>query len=253
MTRRKRVALGLSAVFVGLLGAHGAWIASTASDWRSASREPVGLAPDPAEVTEAVVQVYAARAWGWRGYFGVHSWIAVKPSTAPAFTVYEVIGWRLRWNATSLMIHDRPADARWFGRAPELLVDVRGEGVDELIGRLDRAARAYPWAGRYRIWPGPNSNTFTAFLGRAVPELGLDLPPTAIGKDYLGDGWFSASPGGGVQASLYGVAGIIAGPAEGIEINLLGMVFGAHVWPPAIKLPFIGRIGWSRAWPERLS
>jgi|GEM_PF-6703546 len=57
------------------------------SDWRTASREPAGIAPDPATTPEALVQVYAARAWGWRGRFAVHSWIAVKPSNAPAFTV----------------------------------------------------------------------------------------------------------------------------------------------------------------------
>ena len=253
MTRRMRVALGISTAFAALFGAHGGWMALTASDWRTASREPVGLAPDPQVVTEAVVQVYAARAWGWRGYFGVHSWVAVKPSGAALFTVYEVIGWRLRWGGTSLVVHHRPADARWFGRAPDLLVDVRGEGVDELIARLDRAARAYPYAERYRLWPGPNSNTFTAFLGRAVPELGLDLPPTAIGKDFLGHGLLARSPGGGVQTSIYGLAGILAGPAEGIEVNLLGMVFGAHVWPPAVKLPFVGRIGWTDTRPRSLS
>jgi hypothetical protein len=31
------------------------------ADWRTASRAPVGLAPDPVETPEAVVQVYAAR------------------------------------------------------------------------------------------------------------------------------------------------------------------------------------------------
>lgn len=253
MTRRKKAGLGICLAFAGAVAAHVGWYAWTAPEWRTASREPVGLAPDPAAVHEAVVQAYAARAWGWRGYVGVHSWIAVKPSGAPEFTVYEVIGWRLRWGGTSLTIHRRPADARWFGRAPELLADLRGEGVDGLIERLDRAARAYPYADRYRIWPGPNSNTFIAFLGRAVPELGLDLPPTAVGKDYAEGALVSASPGGGVQASLYGLAGIIAGPAEGIEVNLLGLVFGAHVWPPAIKLPVIGRIGWSRGGPRSLS
>ena len=74
-------------------------------------------------------------------------------------------------------------------------MDLRGDGVDDVIVRLDRAARAYPWAGRYRIWPGPNSNTFTAWLGRAVPELGLDLPPTAIGKDFVEGVRVSVSPG----------------------------------------------------------
>ena len=247
VTRRKRAARWTAATVAVLYAAHLGWIALTASDWRTASREPAGLAPDPAKVTEAVVQVYAARAWGWRGYFGVHSWVAVKPTGAPAFTVYEVIGWRARWGGSALAIHRRAADARWYGRTPELLADVRGSGVDGLIERIDRAARAYPFADRYRLWPGPNSNTFTAFLGRAVPELRLDLPPTAIGKDYLEGGFTAASPGGGVQVSVYGLAGVVAGPAEGIEVNLLGLVFGAHVWPPAIKLPLIGRIGWSRA------
>jgi len=68
----------------------------TAQDWRTASHAPVGLAPDPANTTEAIVQVYAARAVGWRGVFGVHTWFAVKPAAANAYTVYEIIGWRLR-------------------------------------------------------------------------------------------------------------------------------------------------------------
>ena len=42
---------------------------ATAQDWRTASREPVGTAPDPATTPEAVIQVYAARAYGWRGFF----------------------------------------------------------------------------------------------------------------------------------------------------------------------------------------
>ena len=124
---------------------------------------------------------------------------------------------------------------------------MRGSGVDRIIERIDGAARAYPFAERYRLWPGPNSNTFTAFLGRAVPELGLDLPPTAIGKDYRGGVAAGASPGGGVQVSVHGLAGATVGPSEGIEVNLLGLVLGFHVWPPAIKLPLIGRLGWSRA------
>ena len=32
------------------------------------------------------MQVYAARTVGWRGAFGVHSWVAVKPARAKAYT-----------------------------------------------------------------------------------------------------------------------------------------------------------------------
>ena len=44
------------------------------ADWRSARRDSSGQAPDPAVVSEAVIQVYAARAVSWRGAFGVHTW-----------------------------------------------------------------------------------------------------------------------------------------------------------------------------------
>jgi len=218
-----------------------------AADWRTASREPVGLAPDPAVTPEAVVQVYAARAVSWRGYFGVHSWVAVKPAGARAYTVYEVIGWRLRYGDTAVAVRNRGPDERWFGAEPRLLADKRGPGVDALIKRIGKAAREYPYAGEYSVWPGPNSNTFTAWIARAVPELELDLPPTAIGKDFLGDRVVATAPSGsGVQVSLYGVLGVTASAVEGLELNVLGLTFGFHPYPPAIKLPFVGRVGAGR-------
>ncbi|MBM3357189.1 MAG: DUF3750 domain-containing protein [Betaproteobacteria bacterium] len=233
----------LVAAVVALLLAPG----GAAQDWRSASREPVGLAPDPATTPEAVVQVYGARALRWRGYFGIHSWIAVKPAGARAYTVYEVIGWRLRWSDSALAIRERAPDARWFGNAPELFADKRGAGVDALIERIDRAARAYPYAEEYALWPGPNSNTFTAWVARAVPELEVDLPPTAIGKDYLGDRIVAAAPSGsGFQLSLLGLLGVTASGVEGFEVNVLGLTFGIDPFSPALKLPGIGRIGPSR-------
>jgi len=218
-----------------------------AMDWRTASREPVGLAPDPTAAPEAIVQIYAARAWGWRGYFGVHTWIAAKPSGANAYTVYELIGWRLRHGDTALAIRNRAPDERWFGNAPELLADMRGPGAGALIERIDKAAHDYPYAGEYSAWPGPNSNTFTAWIARAVPELKVDLPPTAIGKDFLGDRILATAPSGsGLQLSLLGLLGVTASGVEGLEINVLGLTFGVDLFPPAIKLPLIGRLGPAR-------
>ncbi|MDP2707999.1 MAG: DUF3750 domain-containing protein [Burkholderiales bacterium] len=220
----------------------------TAQDWRTASQAPVGLAPDPANTTEAIVQVYAARTVGWRGVFGVHTWFAVKPAAAKAYTVYEIIGWRLRWSESALAVRERAPDARWFGAEPELVAERRGAGVDELIARIDRAARAYPWAGEYTLWPGPNSNTFTAWVARAVPELAVDLPPTAIGKDYSGTGLLGSAPSGrGFQMSLFGLLGLTASAVEGLELNLLGLTFGINPFDPALKLPLVGRLGATRA------
>jgi Protein of unknown function (DUF3750) len=214
------------------------------SNWRTASREPAGLAPDAATTPEAVVQVYAARAVRWRGYFGVHTWIAVKPEGASQYTVHEVNGHRLRRSGRALVTSNRAADAYWFGNRPELLGELRGSAASEVIGRIEAAVAAYPYAATYRIWPGPNSNTFTAFVLREAPELRVDLPPTAIGKDYLGIMPVGKLPSGtGGQISLLGVAGVAAGLEEGVEVNVLGMTFGVDPGSLALKLPFVGRLG----------
>jgi hypothetical protein len=213
-------------------------------DWRQASREPVGLAPDPATTPEAVIQVYAARAVRWRGYFGVHTWIAAKATGADRFTVYEVMGWRLRRNGTAISVGDRAPDSRWYGNAPELLADRRGASVGPLIERLEAAVAGYPYADTYHVWPGPNSNTFTAFILRELPELRADLPPTAIGKDYLGPRLIARTPSGtGLQFNLFGLLGLMAAVEEGIEVNLLGLTFGIDPAQLAIKLPLAGQLG----------
>src|SRR6266851_174199 len=213
-------------------------LAAIASPWLA----DAGAAPDPRDTAEAVVQVYGARAMGVKGWFAVHTWVAVKPTDAAAYTVYEVIGWRLRWSDSALVVRTRQPDAPWFGSEPELYAEKRGPGVDELIQRIDKAARDYPYAREYSVWPGPNSNTFTAWITRAVPELKVDLPATAIGKDYLGNALVSSAPSGsGFQLSLGGLLGIAASGVDGLELNLLGLNFG--ISPSGIKLPLIGRIG----------
>jgi hypothetical protein len=37
----------------------------------------------------------------------------------------------------------------------------------------------------YKAFPGPNSNTFTAWIAAQVPELEVDLPFSAIGRGYV--------------------------------------------------------------------
>ena len=218
-----------------------------AADWRSASRAPVGLAPDPAATPEPVIQVYAARAVRWRGYFGVHTWVAVKPRDAAEYTVYEVNGWRLRRTGSAVSVDHRSPDSRWFGSRPDLIAERRGDGVDELITRIEAAVASYPYADTYRVWPGPNSNTFVAHVLRAAPELRADLPATAIGKDYLDPGFVAWSPSGtGAQFNVFGVLGALAGVEEGVELNVLGLTFGVDPLDLSLKLPLAGRLGWPR-------
>ncbi len=213
--------------------------------WYLGHRDPAGLAPDPAATPEPVVQVYGAHALGWRGAFGLHTWVAVKPRDAAEYTVYEVIGWRKYRGLPVFVAHSRAPDAYWFGNKPWILSDLRGAAAEAAIPRLVQAIDDYPHKDTYRMWPGPNSNTLTAEVGRAVPELRLDLPATALGKDYLGlTTIFAPSPSGtGYQLSLFGTLGVLAARIEGIEVNLLGFTFGLDPSAPALKIPGLGRIG----------
>ena len=252
MTRRMRI-MGYLVVAVCVVLVPAIVGRVTAQDWRTASQEPVGLAPAAVTTPEPIVQIYAARVRGFRGVFGVHTWIAVKPAAATEYTVYEIIGWRLRWQDTALVVRHRAPDARWFGSEPEVIAEKRGAGVEDLIARIDKAAYAYPWAGEYTMWPGPNSNTFTAWVLRAVPELEADLPPTAIGKDYSGAKLIGSAPSGkGFQISVFGLLGLTGSSVEGLEFNLLGLTFGLNPFDPALKLPLIGRIGPSRTFDTKV-
>ena len=211
--------------------------------WHQTRRDSTGQAPDPARVHEAVVQVYGARTVRWRGAFGIHPWIAVKRAGADTYTTYQKIGWRAyRGGEAVVAATTRTPDAYWFGAEPRLLADHRGPAAEELIDRIEAAVAQYPWGHTYRLWPGPNSNTFVAFVARQVPALGLDLPPTAIGKDYLGPTTFVApAPSGtGWQVSLAGVAGVTVAREEGLEVNLLGLGFGIDINDSRLRLPGFG-------------
>ena len=244
-----RLAIVLGVLVVGPILAVSCGNVNIGQDWRTADRSGADIAPDAQSTTEAVVQVYAARAFNWRGALAVHTWIATKPRDAGYYTVHQVIGWRRYRNLPVVVSTPDIPDRLWYGSRPELLVDLRGERAAAAIPRIEATVASYPYDREYRMWPGPNSNTFTAHVGRAVPELAMDLPATAIGKDFLTNGGIveSAPSGTGAQFSLYGLLGITVAREEGLELNILALNFGIDVLRPAIKLPGVGRIGMSKS------
>ena len=229
------------ALFLGPLAMSWSKQIDMTSDWREASRESAHIAPDPAVVKETVIQVYAARAYNWRGRFAIHGWIAVKPKGATHYRVYQVIGWRRFQQQPVVAIEQDVPDRYWYGNKPVLLNDLRGEKAEQLIAKIDAAARHYPHQRDYRLWPGPNSNTFMAYIGRHVPELRMNLPVTGIGKDYL-VGYHVFAPaisGTGYQFSLFGLLGVTLARVEGLQFNLLGLAFGVS-WDRGLKLHWPG-------------
>jgi hypothetical protein len=213
------------------------------SHWRDADRSSAGIAPLADEHDDPVLQVYAARTFGWRGSFGVHTWFSIKSRDAKNYTVHHVLGFRSRRGRSVVVSTVDVPDRHWYGNKPILLVDIRGNEAELLIPKVLAAIESYPYADKYVMWPGPNSNTFTAYVGRQVPELKLDLPSTAIGKDYLGDNLIDTTPGGsGYQFSLFGILGLSLAVEEGVELNILGLNFGINPLKLQMKLPGVGTI-----------
>jgi hypothetical protein len=210
--------------------------------WRDANWSSTGLLPNAADDRPARVLVFAGRAGGWRSIFAVHTWIVVKPENAPAYTRYDLMGF-----GQPVRVNLHAPDGYWFGDRPQLVADVRGARAASAIPKIEAAVKSYPYAayGSYRVWPGPNSNTFTAALLRAAPELEIAMPPEAVGRDFRADGAFvGLTPSHtGLEAGIYGLLGAKLGWVEGVEVDVMGLVAGLDLRHPALKIPCIGRLG----------
>jgi hypothetical protein len=166
-------------IVVGLLAA------CSNNNWRTATREPAGISANPNQQKNAVIEVYTADAFSWRGWFAVHTWIAVKPVNALDYTVYEVVGWRVKRGLPALREYQTATpDRYWYGAKPDKILSIQGDKAATLIPKISAAVKRYPWANEYTVIPGPNSNTFPAWIGIQVPELGLKLPFSALGSGY---------------------------------------------------------------------
>ncbi len=207
------------------------------------SMESDDVVAHPENYDEAILRVYAARTWGPKGMFAVHSWIAMKRQGSDVFEVNQVIGWKQERNGNVLFRETHVPIDSWWGNQATLLLDLRGPNVEEIIDKVDAAIEAYPYSNEYTLFPGPNSNTFVSWVGLKVPEMGLDLPSTAIGKDWrpLNQSLGMSASGSGIQASLHGLLGTSIGFEEGLEVNILGLNFELDLFDLAIEMPLFGR------------
>jgi Protein of unknown function (DUF3750) len=228
-----------------LLGFSVSLIGCGHTDWRTADRSSTGIAPLPEKESQAIVHIYVARTFNWHKYLAVHSWVAFKEKNATQYEVFHVVGWGARNGGEAIRATKDLPDRKWYGNDPEIISELIGETAESAIPKIKAAVASYPYPNFYRMYPGPNSNTFVSHIIRHVPELQVELPANAVGKDWINDGdlfgW--SESGTGVQFSLLGVLGLTLGLGEGIEVNLLGLSFGIDFLRPAIKLPAIGRLG----------
>jgi len=242
-SHRKLVILAFLILFLLPLAARAALHAVDGGprSWRDVDWSSIGSLPPAARHPEARLIVYSGRTGGWKGVLSVHTWLVLKRANAATWTRYDVVGW-----GTPLRANGWAPDGRWYGNQPTVIVDLKGAAAEALLPRIEAAVRSYEYrnAGGYRMWPGPNSNSFVAAALSAVPEIGVSLPSNAIGRDFRPHPYVGLSDSRtGVEASLWGVLGVKLGWVEGFEFNLVGLVAGLDIRQPAVKLPGYGRIG----------
>ncbi len=210
--------------------------------WSEARWSSAGILPEAGGSGDAAIYVFSAMTGGLKGAVASHAWIVTKAKGAKSYTRYDKVGW-----GAPIRKNHRPPDAYWYSNAPELVASVKGAEAELLIPKIEGAIAAYPYAepGGYTIWPGPNSNTFVAYVLRTVPEIGAVLPPHAVGRDYLPDGEFFHLDDDwrDLHVTLRGLVGFSAGMRSGFEVHFLGLVAGLDFSRPGIKVPAVGRIG----------
>lgn len=213
-----------------------------ATSWRSANWSSSGLLPEAASIPEARVMILAARTGRWKGIFAEHMSIILKPAGAAHWTRYDVVGW-----GSPVRRDNYPADAFWYGNRPRIIHKLSGSDAAALIPRIEATIARYPYQqrGDYVVWPGPNSNSFVAWVVRHTDGFNPELSPVAVGKDWLGPGLVldRAPSGSGWTASAWGFIGITLAREEGFELSLLGSTIGIDFNDAAIKLPALGKLG----------
>jgi hypothetical protein len=209
--------------------------------WQTANWSSSGLLPAPGSIEAPHVIVLASRTGNWKSIFAEHLSIVLKPAGAQEWIRYDVVGWGdpVRRNAFA-------ADAFWYGNQPYIVRDIAGADAASLIPRIEESISRYPYArsGAYRVWPGPNSNSFVAWVVRNTEGFVVELPPAAVGKDFISPGLdiARAASGTGFVVSLSGIAGVTVALREGLEINLFGAIIGVDPEELAIKLPSLGKL-----------
>ena len=239
----KKIVLTILALFLFPLAVHGALysLQERPESYARADWSSIGMLPAASADPAARLLIFTGRTGRWRGIFAVHSWVVFKPENGARWERYDVVGW-----GQPVRNNGWAPDSRWWGEAPRVLLDAHGDEAAALIPKVQAAIEAYQYsqAGDYRIWPGPNSNTFVASVLRAMPELETTLPPNAIGKDFRPAPYIGLTDSRtGVEASLLGVLGVKLAWVEGIEFNFMGLVAGLDLRHPGVKLPGFGRLG----------
>ncbi len=221
----------------------GRWLGLAALGLAGCAGMPPSTLPKEPEHLVVVKTVRIPSTEPWVSRFAAHTWLDLKNGSEKNWERVEILS-----KESGVMIYpitsaEARAEARWDNRV-EVIGLVSGDAAEKMIPQLVERARNYPGSAEYVGWPGPNSNTLITYLARETPGLQLQFNHNAVGKDYAP--WFYAGPsvtGTGWQVDTW-LVGIQIGVKDGIQLHFIQLTLGVSLFPPAIDLPILPRIGW---------
>ena len=179
----------------------------------------------------------------WISRFACHTWFDLKNGPNADWERIEILAVDSGVMDYKIPPQEAYSDFRWTNRV-SVIGMIQGDLAKSVIPKMETLAKNYPDKANYWSWPGPNSNTFTASIVRQTPELRLVFDHNAVGKDFVP--WFYAGPsvtGSGWQADTW-LLGVQFGLRDGIQIHFIQLTLGVSLFPPALDLPILPRIGW---------
>jgi Protein of unknown function (DUF3750) len=212
---------------------------------------PQGGTTSSVPPSTCVVQLRYATLPRCLGAIAVHYWFTVFDPISRQWRRWEV--WQTK-NAGGKSIGHIHCDLRHpdcgvGGGAYRLAAEWDGGAARDICAILARP-QEYPHWDRYRAWPGPNSNTFVAWVLRKA-GLHHSFDPRAIGKDYmglLGIRLWSRPAYAQVETPILGVRISLH---AGVEVHLLGLTCGLRWSPLEVYTPF-GRVVFRKDMGQRL-
>ncbi len=204
------------------------------SEYIDASSTPVGY----------VAQLRYATLPSAVGFVAVHYWFVTFNPESGEWHRWEVWQEPDVYGATWRHVHKdlMYPDSGVGGGSYVIDKEWRGAVAQDIIAVL-KTSPGYPDRDIYRAWPGPNSNTYIAWVLKQSTAW-ADLHPMGVGKDYLGlvgIGRSTTETGIQLESPLLGIK---AGLRDGLEVHILSLTLGVDILPPAIKTPF-GRVGFT--------
>jgi hypothetical protein len=218
-------------LFVAMLGLAGC--GAHDAEWRARSPHD----PRVDRPSRPVVQLVRATLPQPITFLAVHYWFNAFDPRARTWQRWEVRE-AAQLNATSWGHIHRDLQEPWDdvgGGAAVVEAEWLDDDASRLLATLQHPEQ-YPDRDTYRYWPGPNSNTYAAWVLRES-NVAFDLGPLGVGKDWRG--WI----GGGITTTRTGLhfstplLGLKLGVVEGIEIELLALTFGFAFLRPTLKTP----------------